>query len=201
MLVPGRSGRRKRDWRFAELSAGGRWIRTSCSARDRSRRAAVQKTLGVAGQPFEQAQLVIEFGPGAGLPFGRLQASDDQAAERRLDVAAMRIIRPPDRPRRVSTGSTPRARIATPVQLFCPARPRRTDTRWAGPLFAPDLPEPTAQQGDDFLLNLRIASSRRNNVCLRASCCSALLISFSVLVRSSTVRLCPRFVSRASHCL
>ena len=32
--------------------------------------------------------------------------------------------------RRVSTGSTPRARIATPVQLFCPARPRRTDTRW-----------------------------------------------------------------------
>ena len=24
------------------------------------------------------------------------------------------------------------------------------------PLFTPDLPKPTAQQGDDFLLNLRI---------------------------------------------
>jgi hypothetical protein len=27
---------------------------------------------------------------------------------------------------------------------------------FGGGLFAPDLPEPTAQQGDDFLLNLRI---------------------------------------------
>ena len=40
---------------------------------------------------------------------------------------------------------------------FVPVRAEGgTDTRWAGPLFAPDLPEPTAQQGDDFLLNLRI---------------------------------------------
>ena len=38
------------------LAAGGRWIRTSGSARDRSRRAAVQKTLGVARQPFEAAR-------------------------------------------------------------------------------------------------------------------------------------------------
>jgi hypothetical protein len=118
------------------LAAGGRWIRTSGSARDRSRRAAVQKTLGVARQPFEQAQLVIEFRARRRIAVRQIQASDEQAADGRLDVAAMRIIRSPGGLRRVSTGSAPRARIATPFQLFCPARPRLTDTRWAGPLFA-----------------------------------------------------------------
>ena len=100
------------------------------------RRAAVQKTLGVVRQPFEQAQLVIEFRARRRIAVRQIQASDEQAADGRLDVAAMRIIRSPGGLRRVSTGSAPRARIATPFQLFCPARPRRTDTRWAGPLFA-----------------------------------------------------------------
>jgi hypothetical protein len=99
------------------------------------RRAAVQKTFGVARQPFEQAQLVIEFRAWHRIAVRQIQASDEQAAGR-LDVAAMRIIRSPGGLRRVSTGSAPRARIATPFQLFCPARRRRTDTRWAGPLFA-----------------------------------------------------------------
>ena len=58
-------------------------------------------------------------------------------------------------------------------------------------LFALDLPEPTAQQGDDFLLNLRVVQQTQNRLCLRVWCCSAFLISSSVLVRSSTVRLCP----------
>jgi hypothetical protein len=61
-------------------------------ARDRSRRAAVQKTLGVARQPFEQVQLVIEFRARRRIAVRQIQASDDQAADGRLDVAAMRII-------------------------------------------------------------------------------------------------------------
>ena len=36
-----------------------------------------------------------------------IQASDDQAASGRLDVAAMRVIRPPGRPRRLSPTSSP----------------------------------------------------------------------------------------------
>ena len=63
--------------------------------------------------------------------------SDDQAADGCLDVAAMRIIRSPGRLRRVSTGSAPRARIATPFRLFCSLSPRRTDTRWGGALIRP----------------------------------------------------------------
>ena len=31
-------------------------------------------------------------------------------------------------------------------------------------LFAPDLPEPTAQQGDDFLLNLRIVQQAQKRL-------------------------------------
>ena len=98
--------------------------------------APLPKRLGVARQPFEQAQLIVEFRARRRIAVRQIQASDEQAADGRLDVAAMRIIRSPGGLRRVSTGSAPRARTATPFQLFCPARPRRTDTRWAGPLFA-----------------------------------------------------------------
>jgi hypothetical protein len=34
--------------------------------------------------------------------------------------------------------------------------------RW--PLFVPDLPEPMAHQGDDFLLNLRIAQQAQKRL-------------------------------------
>jgi hypothetical protein len=46
--------------------------------------------------------------------------------------------------------------------------------KFGEPLIRPDLPKPTAQQGDDFL---ELSSSRRKTVCLRASCSSAFLIS------------------------
>jgi hypothetical protein len=35
---------------------------------------------------------------------------------------------------------------------------------FGGRLFAPDLPEPTVQQGDDFLLNLRIVQQTQERL-------------------------------------
>jgi hypothetical protein len=69
------------------------------------RRAAVQKTLGVARQPFDQAQLVIEFRARRRIAVRQIQASDEQAADGRLDVAAMRKS---DRP--AGCGGSPPAR-------------------------------------------------------------------------------------------
>jgi hypothetical protein len=92
------------------LSAGGRWIRTSGSARDRSWRAAVQKTLGVARQSLRTSAACNRIS-GPALDYrSAIQASDDQAANGRLDVAAIRIIRPPGRPWRVSPPARRRGR-------------------------------------------------------------------------------------------
>ena len=56
------------------------------------RRAAVQKAFGVARQPFEPAQLVIEFRARRRIAVRQIEASDDQAADRRFDVAAVRVV-------------------------------------------------------------------------------------------------------------
>jgi hypothetical protein len=88
-----RSVRLERGTRFAHDSlVEGDGFELPVPARDRSRRAAVQKTLGVARQPFEQVQLVIEFRARRRIAVRQIQASDDQAADGRLDGAAMRII-------------------------------------------------------------------------------------------------------------
>ena len=68
----------RRTLRWGEMDSNFRF-------RARSERgAAVQKTLGVARQPFEQAQLVIEFRAQRRIAVRQIQASEDQAADGRL---------------------------------------------------------------------------------------------------------------------
>jgi hypothetical protein len=66
----------------------------------------------------EPAQFVIELGPGAGLPLGRYRDatinSSTAASIYRLWISSSS----PGSPRRRSTGSLPRTRMATPFQLF-----------------------------------------------------------------------------------
>ena len=68
-------------------------------------------------------QLVIELGSRRRIAVGQIEAADEHAVDRGLDVAAVGIVRIARAvPRRVSTGSAPRARMATPFQLFWPCQ-------------------------------------------------------------------------------
>ena len=44
-------------------------------------------------QPLEPAQLVVELGPGARIAVGQVEAADQDAADRGLEVAAVRVVR------------------------------------------------------------------------------------------------------------
>ena len=50
------------------------------------------EVLGVFRQPVEPAQLVIEPGSGRGIAVRQIETSDKQAADRRFDVAAVRVV-------------------------------------------------------------------------------------------------------------
>jgi hypothetical protein len=70
---------------------------------------------------------------------------------------------------------------------------RRGEFGWR--LFAADLPEPTAQKGDDFLLNLRIIQ-QMHSICLSGL---VLLCLLDLIFRLYDYAL--GFVSRVSHFL
>ena len=77
-----------------------------------------KQSSGMFHQPVEPAQLVIEFRSRRRIAVGQIQAPENRAVDRRLDVAAMGVGRIARHPRRISTGWASRARIATPFQLF-----------------------------------------------------------------------------------
>ena len=56
------------------------------------RRATLQKGVGVARQPLEPAQLVIEFRARRRIAVRQIEASDKHAADRGFDVTAVRIV-------------------------------------------------------------------------------------------------------------
>ena len=60
-------------------------------AGENRRRAALQKRLGIAREPVEPAQLVIELRARRRVAVRQIEASDDQTADSRPDVAASRL--------------------------------------------------------------------------------------------------------------
>ena len=46
----------------------------------------------MGGQPLEPAQLVVELRPGRRIAVGQIEAADQHAVHRRLDVAAVRVV-------------------------------------------------------------------------------------------------------------
>jgi hypothetical protein len=56
------------------------------------RHTAVQEAFGVARQPFEPAQLLFEFRSRRRIAVRQIEAGGNQAANRRFDIAAVRII-------------------------------------------------------------------------------------------------------------
>jgi hypothetical protein len=61
-------------------------------ARQDDRRAALQHRFGVARQPLEPVQLVIEFRAGSRIAVGQIEASDKEATDRRFNIAAVGIV-------------------------------------------------------------------------------------------------------------
>jgi hypothetical protein len=84
---------KRRDYLDTAIVASWRWHEEDVEvAGQNRRRAALQKSLGVARQPFEPAQLVIEFRARRRIAVRQIEATDDQAADRRFDVPAVRIV-------------------------------------------------------------------------------------------------------------
>ena len=50
---------------------------------------------GVGDQAVEPAQLVVEFRPGARIAIGEVEAGNQHAVDRGLDIAAMAVVRIP----------------------------------------------------------------------------------------------------------
>ena len=59
---------------------------------ERNRHAGSEKRLGMFVKSFEPAQFVVELRPGCGITVGEIDAPNDDAVDRRLDVAAMRVV-------------------------------------------------------------------------------------------------------------
>jgi hypothetical protein len=105
---------------------------SKCAGQHR-RCPAVQHALGVAGEAIEPAQLVIEFWARRRIAVRQVEASDNQVADRGLDVAAVHVIGIPgptaaglDR-----LGAARQDRHAIPALLSVPDRAlaRRTQRR------------------------------------------------------------------------
>ena len=77
-------------------------------------------------QPLDPGELVVEFRAGLRIAVRRIEAGDQHAVDRRLDVAALLVGGSPGSALRVRIGSAPRARMATPFQSSRRARPRRS---------------------------------------------------------------------------
>ena len=74
-------------------------------------------------QALEPGELVVELRAGLRVAVGQVERGDEDAVDRGLDVAApASSASSPGRAVRVSTGSAPRARMATPFQLRWPTQ-------------------------------------------------------------------------------
>ena len=62
-------------------------------AGEHDRHAFVEQRLRMPAQPFEPGELVGEFRPGLRIAVRRVEAADQDAADGRLDVAALRVLR------------------------------------------------------------------------------------------------------------
>ena len=71
-------------------------------------------------QALVPGELVVEFRAGLRVAVGRIERGDDDAADRRLDVAGLGIGGIAGKLAAVSTGSAPRARMATPFHADWP---------------------------------------------------------------------------------
>ena len=91
-------------------------------AGEHDRLAGREQAPGMVRQPVEPAQLVIELRSRRGIAVRQIQASDDHAVDRRLDVAAVRVVGVARQAPADFHRLAPRARIATPFQLFCPCQ-------------------------------------------------------------------------------
>ncbi len=57
------------------------------------REAEAQQPFGMYGEPFDPLQLIVKFGSRIGVAVRKVQAGNDNAVYKRLDIPAMRIIR------------------------------------------------------------------------------------------------------------
>ena len=75
--------------RLINIEFGGHHIEI---AGEHDRHTGREELRGVRGQSIEPAQLVIEPRAGGRIAVGQIQATDQYSVDRRLDVAAVRII-------------------------------------------------------------------------------------------------------------
>ena len=75
-------------------------------------------------QPLEPAQLVVELRPGPRIAVGQVEAADQDAVDRRLDVAALRVVGIAGQaaPRLVDLADAAEDRDAVPALLAVPDR-------------------------------------------------------------------------------
>ena len=71
-------------------------------------------------QSLEPVELVVEFRSGLRIAVRKVNAGDDDAFDRRLDIARFLIVAIAGKGGADQTGSALRARMATPFQVFCP---------------------------------------------------------------------------------
>jgi hypothetical protein len=118
------------------------------------RRAALQNGFRVARQPVEPAQLVVEFWARRRIAVRQIEASDQDAADRRFDVPACRRDRPASRG---GSRPAPRRERGSPRRSSSSARarPRRTRRRGARPReICRRAPSAPARAGLESMLRL-----------------------------------------------
>ena len=84
---------------------------TSCEFPEQSR---------VSDQSFEPGKLVVEFRPGLRIAVRQIDAADNNAINRSLDVTALLVRKSPGSSSRLTWISCPRDKMATPFQVFWP---------------------------------------------------------------------------------
>ena len=89
-------------------------------AREHDRDAGLVKRGGMADQPLDPGELVVEFRSGLRVAVRRVERGDQHAVDRGLDVAALRVVRIARQLGARHDRLAPRARIATPFQVFWP---------------------------------------------------------------------------------
>ncbi len=73
-------------------------------------------------QASNPAQLVIELGPWRRIAVRQIKITNEDATDAGFDITAVRVIRVSGSALRLSSGCAPRARMATPFQLFWPCQ-------------------------------------------------------------------------------
>ena len=122
------AARRRRGSRLDQgvIIPGGRRIDVDLGRRDivvagqHDRHVLAQQLARMRLQAPEPGQLVVEFRARLRIAVGQIDAADEDAVDGGLDVAAWSSSGSPGREVRVTTGSEPRERMATPFQVRWP---------------------------------------------------------------------------------